>query len=363
MNTEIRKLFSHEPLRIRLLRKPGMMMPAFILYIMLVLPACKKDTPPPDDPPVMDHGVYILNEGNFQWGNASIDYLDLETNVLTENIFQTVNDYPLGDVVQSMLIDGSKAYIVVNNSGKIEVVNRSDFRVIQTVTGLGSPRYMLRINASKAYLTDLYSEKIRVIATDGMLSSGLISMKGSAEEMLMAGEEVFVCNTGSAFLYVVNANTDAITDSIPISYGGNSVRMDAEQKIWVMCMGDALTSQNAALYRIDPASRQVLKSFDLGVSLQIWDKICMSPAGNVVYYLNNGVWRLAVDADQLPSSPFIPAEGRQLHGLGVDPMTGNLYVSDAIDYVQRGRVYRYTSEGVLIDYFSAGIIPSSFVFF
>jgi hypothetical protein len=48
------------------------------------------------------------------------------------------------------------------------------------------------------------------------------------------------------------------------------------------------------------------------------------------------------------------------YGLTVCPRTGDVYVADAIDYVQQGMIYRYSKERVLIDEFYVGIIPGAF---
>jgi hypothetical protein len=37
-----------------------------------------------------------------------------------------------------------------------------------------------------------------------------------------------------------------------------------------------------------------------------------------------------------------------------------VYVADAIDYVQQGKIYRYDATGHLISEFYAGIIPGAF---
>ena len=70
-------------------------------------------------------GVFILNEGNFKSGNGSLSFFSYDSSKLYNNTFLSINQRPLGDVPYSMNIGGSRAYIVVNNSGKIEVVDRN----------------------------------------------------------------------------------------------------------------------------------------------------------------------------------------------------------------------------------------------
>eukprot|EP01034_Spumella_vulgaris_P009002 gene9002-11428_t len=68
------------------------------LIVPLAFTGCKKDDP--EEPA----------DTTFK-GNDS----------LKTDIFQSVNGAPLGDILQSMTYINDRAYIVVNNSGKIEI--------------------------------------------------------------------------------------------------------------------------------------------------------------------------------------------------------------------------------------------------
>ncbi len=91
-------------------------------------------------------------------------------------------------------------------------------------------------------------------------------------------------------------------------------------------------------------------------------RLTMNGAGDALYLLNGGVYRMAITDGALPGTPFIAAEGRNLYGLGVDPANGDVYVADAVDYTQRGRLFRNTAGGSAITDFLAGRIPNGFVF-
>jgi DNA-binding beta-propeller fold protein YncE len=64
----------------------------------------------------------------------------------------------------------------------------------------------------------------------------------------------------------------------------------------------------------------------------------------------------------LLESPYEPGKPGGYYGLDVDPGTSEVYVSDALDHVQRGRVYRLNADGTPLDTFITGISPGAFCF-
>src|SRR6478752_3181460 len=103
------------------------MKPLHLLVFASVLFAACDDKPIPEDdiilPPPIKGSVMIVNEGNFNSGNAGLTYLDLANDKLYEDLFQSANGRKLGDVFQSVNMLNGKAYLVVNNSQKIEVAD------------------------------------------------------------------------------------------------------------------------------------------------------------------------------------------------------------------------------------------------
>src|SRR5512133_3068804 len=103
---------------------------ALPLAIITVFLSCEK----PDTkkrPEGYLQGVYIVNEGSFRASNGSISYFDPSRNLIVNGIFEAANNRPLGDVVQSISVaNDTTGYIVVNGSGKVEIVRLKDFKTI-----------------------------------------------------------------------------------------------------------------------------------------------------------------------------------------------------------------------------------------
>ena len=348
------------------MRKNCILLFSFILSSLILISCKKKDdgnNTVADISLIKGSTVLVINEGNYTNSNASITYFNSSNSVIVDDIFKTVNSRPLGDVIQSVLMLDDKFYLVVNNSQKVEIVNASDFKSLASIKNLISPRYLLPVGNSKAYISDIYSNCIWVInLTDNSIIRQILC-KGSTEEMLLHDNKVYITNTRTEYIYIADAISDQITDSIHTGFGSNSIRIDKNNKIWIICAGSLDNSINAGIYKIDPQTKSVQLSFALPTPLNIWDRIEISKNADTIYYMCSGIYKMSVDDVSLPSQPFISQSGKLFHGLGIDPSSGIIYIADAIDYVQKGKVYRYSSDGTLIDSFNAGIIPSDFYFY
>ena len=325
---------------------------------------CRKDKPenPVDEPFAIGNGrgVYITNEGNFQWGNAKVSYYDIASGTATEDLFEPANGVSIGDVCQSMVLYNGKGYVVVNNSGKVVVVDPKTFVATATITGFASPRYFLPVGNGKAYVTDFYANSIAVVDLVSNSITGHIPSSGATQELVLSNGKVYVTNEGRGEIHVIDPATDAVVDTITVSRGANSIVKDANGKLWVACTGGSGTPP--ALYRIDPQTAQVEAAFPFPNSSDSPWRLNITGSKDTLYFLNGGAYRMAITDTAAPASAFIPADGRNLYGLGVDPVDGTLYLSDAIDYVQRGVVYRYRPDGSPLNTFHAGTIPGSFCF-
>lgn len=85
--------------------------------------------------------------------------------------------------------------------------------------------------------------------------------------------------------------------------------------------------------------------------------MCLNGTRDTLYFINEAVWRMDVRADAVPREPFLKYNNTIYYGLTVDPKTSEVYVADAIDYVQNGVVYRFSPQAVPLDTLRVGITP------
>jgi len=337
----------------------------FVVVAAALLVSCKKDpvTPPVTRMPLYfspGQGAFVLSEGNFTYGNSKVTYFNFAGAAVTPDVFRNANDRPLGDVCQSMTVIGDKGYLVINNSGKVEVVSMGNFKSTATITGFNSPRYMLAVSASKAYVTDLYANAISIVNLSSNTISGSIPCSGWTEQLVQSGTNVYVTNHTKGKVYVINSITDQLSDSITVTKGANSLVFDSAGKLWVMCSGESTSSTNGALYRINPADNSIESTMAFGASESPWR---LTIHNDVLYYLNGGVYKMGTGDATLPTAAFINIPGTNFYSLGIHPATGKLFVGNAVDYVQSGIVYVYNPSGALETSFSAGVIPGEFCFY
>ena len=315
------------------------------------------------------NGIFITNEGPFQTGTGMITYFDRDSNLVKQDIFETVNGHPLGNVVQSMSVFNGKGYIVVNNSGKVEVVDITGFKSSGTIQGLLLPRYFQGINEKKGYISD-WSGYVGVVNLLTNTVVDTIPAGTGPEQMLKSGSYVYVLNGGGftvdSTVTVIDYQTDKVVKTIKVFDRPTGIVEEANGKIWVMCSGKGFNGwpqpgdTKGHLVRIDPASLSIDQevSFD-DVSLHP-EKLVRNEAGNMLYFLyNGGVYRLGLAF--AGSKPVKLLEHPNLYALGFDNKTGFLYASDPLDFQQNGWVLRFRADtGATIDSIPAGIIPGGF---
>ena len=302
-------------------------------------------------------GFFILNEGNFMTGNGSLSFYSYETSEIYNDLFTAKNDRALGDVPTYITNDSEKGFIIVNNSGTIEVINMLTLKSLAMIAGLNSPRQMV-IYRSKGYVSSLTSEEITVIDLENLNVEGAVDIGCSSEAMVISGKKLFVANwAGGDKIVVIDLETDQVIKSIATGLEPESMTLDKNGMLWVLCTGGYMNEEVPCLIKINTASLVVESELQFRTVSDNPSSLAMNPAGDTLYYLDEGIRRIPVTATQLPAEPLVPSGGRLFYRLTVSPYRGMICVTDAIDYQQKGDLLIYNNKGILLDTEQAGIIP------
>lgn len=349
------------------------------LAFAITISGCKKDDPEPEPTPAgssettYNDGIFITNEGPFGSGTGTLSFYSRGSGLVYDDIFELKNGYPLGNIVQSMEIYNGKAYIVVNNAGKVEVADGNTFASSGAITGFTYPRYFLGINSSKGYVSEWGSGgmagAVKVVDLATKTVTATISTGKGAEAMVLAGSKVYVaCGGGfgnDSVVTVINSSSNGIITNIPVGANPKSMKMDANGKIWVLCAGmwDATYTtliSPGRLIRIDTATNAVDLNMPFASTSSQPSNLVIDSDKNALYYCYNGA--VHTHPISLTALTGVAVINRSFYGLGIDPLTDFFYGSDAGDFVSNGKVIRYNPFGVVVDSVTVGVIPGGFYF-
>lgn len=332
------------------------------LYINLIvfvcsLVSCKKDSL--EDTNLKDtfspgQGFFVLCEGGFNYNNARLDYFS--NSEIYSDVFYKKNGIKVGDVLQSSTLYKDKMFLVINNSGKIIVVNPATMEILHEITGLNSPRYLLVVDSNRALVSDLYANRISVLNLHTYEVISQIEISTWTEKMLLFNNRIYVSCPDNKYMRILDATTLTVIDSIDAGFGTHSLALDANENLWILSWGKSSIAQNAKLTQFHPVSNSIIKSLGFAMS-QAPTRLSSDELGNNLYFINTHIFKMNINDSVLPATPIISATDDQ-NFYGFNLYEDKYIVMDAKDYNSSGEMHIYNSTGTLLNSYSTGINPS-----
>jgi len=334
-------------------------------------------------------GLYILNEGNMGANRCTLDYLDLSgtdstihyyRNIYAERNPSTVKE--LGDVGNDIGIYGSKLWIVVNCSNKVEVCDARSTRRLGQVN-IDNCRY-LAFDGGFAYVSS-YAGPVqvaencplgRVYKVDSLTMQKVDSVVVGyqPEEMAIVDGKLYVANSGGyrVPLYdnrimVIDLATFQVIKEIEVDVNLHRLLADSHGQLWVSTRGNYFDVA-PALYCLK--DDKVVARLEIPIS-------SMTIVGDSLYYIGttfsyvDGGYKKdfgIVDVALQRCSVAVTFEAPEIknitlpYGIIVNPHDRDFYILDAKNYVSSGELLHFDADGHFLWRVSTGDIPSRGVF-
>ena len=342
-------------------------------------------------------GMYLLNEGNMGSNKSTLDYLDLSGNDSTvhyyRNIYSERNPstvMSLGDVGNDCQIYGSRLWLVINCSNKVEVARAEDAVKVGKVD-VPNCRYVTfkdQFAYVSSYVGSVYSGSssplgsVYKVDTLSLEKVDSCSVGYQPEEMAIIGNKLYVANSGGyqgmtgqgyeSTVSVIDLGTMQEEEKITVAPNLHHVKADKYNQLWVTARGN-YTYEEGSIYWLEQDGKGGMKVgghleqpvSDLcivGDSLYFygsqWSEITMS---NTVTYGIIDVRTHQIVNTSLSNAPEI-SKIRMPYGIIVNPIHKDFYLMDAKNYVSSGELLHFLSDGTFDWKVKTGDIPAHAAF-
>lgn len=333
--------------------------------------ACSDDDDNPDPviDPVEHPGLFIVNNGNYGTPNASLSFFDLSNTTTYNNVFYNANQISLGEVAQSATVDGDRTFVAVNLSNKVYAINSDSYKIEYQITDhVSAPRYFVKVDDGKYYLSQINTTKVGVYEKEGkgykyVKDIDVTSATGGNENIIVEGKYAYT----NAWSYgktiaKINIATDKVESQLEVGVQPESiVYAEASKSIWVLCDGggweqNPVGYEKPTLVEVDPAT--FTKKQTITLDYGSVSKLCYYNGS--LYWLTPGSGVSKMDLKTKKITNHITLSSNGIYALTVNPKNGDIYVADALDFTQNGIVRRFSNNGETIGSFNVGIIPAAF---
>ena len=360
------------------MKKNVLKIASIVLAGSMILSSCKKDDEKKPSG-AYSNATFVVCEGIWTKNDGEIDAI-IDGKV-EKDIFNKVNNRILGDIVQNMTIIDDKAYIVVNNSGKVEVADAKTFESKGTIKGFSYPQVVVNRNDSEVFISngDGYSNNYVYVVNKATLektdSTKELGMGPNA--MIVKNNKLFVANFGGLSsdnkVSVIDVTSLEIENTITVGDMPSDMELDSDGNIIVVCKGatkyddkwNVIGSTNSSIVKINTSTYETttLKEFDhqlgsSGTNLLAYDgKIFFIDGSDLNYetyeYTKGAVYVLNGDNVE----KFIDGV---FYGVSINPQNGDIWTmtsSATSNYVSQ-----YDKTGEFIKKYTVGNYPKAIVF-
>ncbi|GEJ44495.1 YncE family protein [Chryseobacterium sp. ON_d1] len=318
----------------------------FAVVLLFNISSCTSSSEEFEVSPITyQNGYFISNEGNFNSQGAKVTFVTRDLSLKQDDVYGYNNNKEiLGDVLQTIGLNGNKAYLVMNNSNKIVVVDRYTFKKLGVITDqIDNPRGIAFANDFIYVANTNFSTNAKSItkykASDYTFVSK-INMTEVSDKTVEAGGNVFVQNASSGYgnkITYINTSNDSKTEiTVPNGQIGNTVSY--KSNVYTI----SSTATDSYIYKISGTGTLTpvvtLTGIPSATNLQIDnDKLYFSSA--------NKVYTTSLATPTVPSSPLLTAAdgGPYFTLYGFNVIDGRIFASDVKQFTQESEMVVYSA--------------------
>ncbi|OBQ55431.1 cell surface protein [Tamlana sp. s12] len=323
--------------------KINKLLSALFIFSVLLFNSCSNDDDGSDNLPkgAYENGILISGEGSGA-GTGSVSFVSEDLSFSENLIFKkNNNDLELGTFLQSIAFNDSKAFIVVDNTNTITVVDRYTFEYEgEIIEGLSAPRFMT-IVGNKGYVTNWGSTSddtddfVAVVDLSTYAVEGTISVGNGPERIIAKGGKLFVSHKGAYTTNNIVSVIDIATENlqeITVKDNPDELEFNSAGNLVVLSEGRTIYDADWNVIGNTEGSISTINTSSLEVDSEIVFAEGEHPSLMVVnngdiYYASNGkVYTIDENAGSLSTTSIVESQG-YLYGLEVE--NDNIYLLDA----------------------------------
>lgn len=321
--------------------------------------------------------IFLLNEGQMGSGNASLDLLRINDGQYITGIWKKMNPNEgpgLGDVANDIAVNGNEVWIVVNNSGYVEVISAKDETHIASIT-IPTPRsiafddkYAYVSSYSGSYITyganytitdskNVKGHVYRIDLATHKLAGDPVEVGYQPEGLAVSDGKLYVANSGGFasqlppdYSYdntvsVIDLKNFKFEKSIEVAINLDKVYSNGKGAVFVTSMGN-FYDVHSGIYvivngKVIKVDANISKSFlgDDGIVYAIGTESELDYYADHHYTLSS--YRIEEEGSEnvLPSYYNVEFEVKSPYAIAV--VDDYLLVADAGDYFNPGSLSMY----------------------
>lgn len=316
-------------------------------------------------------GIYLVNQGNQGSNKARLDFLNFHNGFYIRDVFTEYNPEVvkgLGDTGNDVQVYKGKVFVAVNGSHKVEIMDAYSMKRLAQVD-VPNCRF-IAFDGNCAYVTSYVAKDEEFLKTqkgalycidlDTYKVTGQVTVGYQPEQLVIMDGKAYVANSGGLAkdydntVSVVDLKSMKVEYDIEVAVNLQLMLVDAEGTIWVSSIGNYRDVSSTLNYLVKKGDK-----YELGGTVNV-PVSSMALAGDKIYVIgttyNPTTWKptttyniVNAKTRKLESGSFI-TDGTEsdittAYTVTVNPGNGDIYVTDAKDYVSSGTLHCYTGSG------------------